>query len=91
MDPTNRIAILLFHPLLHKSRVNRQLVSAVSNLEGVTLRVMYDLYPEYYINIKVEQISRAAGEYHSEITALRDGLFTIADLHEYEYSYDMIG
>jgi len=55
MEQKQKIAILLFHPLLHKSLVNRRLMDAVSGLEGVTLRVMYDLYPEYYINIREEQ------------------------------------
>ena len=51
----NRIAILLFHPLFHKSRVNRELIGAVKSLDGVTIRVMYDLYPDFYINVKAEQ------------------------------------
>lgn len=55
MERKQKIAILLFHPLLHKSRVNRRMMDAVSGLDGVTLRVMYDLYPEYYINVRKEQ------------------------------------
>jgi len=55
MVPKNKIAILIFHPLLHKSRVNRSLLKAVEGLEGVSVRYMYDLYPEYQIDIKKEQ------------------------------------
>ncbi len=55
MTPKHKIAILLFHPLLHKSRVNRELIRAVEDLEGVTLRIMYDLYPEFSIDVEVEQ------------------------------------
>jgi glutathione-regulated potassium-efflux system ancillary protein KefG len=55
MDPKNKILILLFHPLLHKSRVNRVLVNAVAGIEGVSLRNMYDLYPDFHIDIKEEQ------------------------------------
>jgi glutathione-regulated potassium-efflux system ancillary protein KefG len=55
MVPKNRIAILIFHPLLHKSRVNRTLLKAVEALEGVNVRYMYDLYPDYQIDIKKEQ------------------------------------
>ncbi|MFH0756653.1 MAG: NAD(P)H-dependent oxidoreductase [Bacteroidota bacterium] len=55
MTHKNTIAILLFHPLLHKSRVNRELIRAVEDLEGVTLRIMYDLYPEFSIDVEVEQ------------------------------------
>lgn len=55
MMPMNRIVIQLFHPLLHKSRVNRALRDAVNGLEGVTIRIMYDLYPDFHIDGKEEQ------------------------------------
>jgi glutathione-regulated potassium-efflux system ancillary protein KefG len=55
MTHKHKIAILLFHPLLHKSRVNRELIRAVEDLEDVTLRIMYDLYPEFSIDVEVEQ------------------------------------
>ena len=51
----NRISILVFHPLLQKSRVNQKLVRAVEGMEGVKLRFMYDLYPDFFIDIKKEQ------------------------------------
>jgi glutathione-regulated potassium-efflux system ancillary protein KefG len=55
MAEEKKILILLFHPLLHKSRVNRELLSAVEDLDGVTIRLMYDLYPDFHINVKEEQ------------------------------------
>jgi glutathione-regulated potassium-efflux system ancillary protein KefG len=55
MVPENNIAILFFHPAAHKSRVNSELLSAVEPLEGVTIRHMYDLYPDAHIDIQVEQ------------------------------------
>lgn len=55
MGSKNKIVILVFHPVLYKSRVNRVLLSAVEGLEGVSLRYMYDLYPDYQIDIKKEQ------------------------------------
>jgi glutathione-regulated potassium-efflux system ancillary protein KefG len=55
MVPKNKIVILVFHPVIHKSRVNRVLLNAVENLEGVSIRYMYDLYPDYQIDIKAEQ------------------------------------
>lgn len=54
MVPKNKIVILVFHPVLHKSRVNRVLLRAVEGLEGVSIRYMYDLYPDYQIDIKAE-------------------------------------
>jgi len=55
MVPKNKIVILAFHPVIHKSRVNRVLLNAVEKLEGVSIRYMYDLYPDYQIDIKTEQ------------------------------------
>jgi glutathione-regulated potassium-efflux system ancillary protein KefG len=55
MVPKNKIVILVFHPVLHKSRVNRVLLNAVEGLEGLSIRYMYDLYPDYQIDIKAEQ------------------------------------
>jgi len=55
MVPKNKIVIQVFHPLLHKSRVNRVLLRALEGLEGVSIRYLYDLYPDYQIDIEVEQ------------------------------------
>jgi len=51
----NRVSILVFHPLLYKSRVNQKLVRAVEGMEGVSLRFMYDIYPDFFIDVKKEQ------------------------------------
>ena len=55
MVPKNKIVVLVFHPVLHKSRVNKALLKAVEGLKGVNFRYMYDLYPDYQIDIKKEQ------------------------------------
>ena len=55
MVPPRRILILFFHPLFHKSRVQRKLVQAVQDLEGVTFRNMYNLYPDFHIDVRTEQ------------------------------------
>lgn len=55
MVPKNKIVVMIFHPLLHKSRVNSALINAVKYLEGVSCRYMYDLYPDYQIDIQKEQ------------------------------------
>lgn len=55
MVPKNKIVILLFHPVLHKSRVNSVLLNSIEGIEGVSYRKMYDLYPDYNIDIKEEQ------------------------------------
>ena len=55
MVPKKKIAVLFFHPLEHKSRVHRVLRNAVKDLDGVTIRDMYDLYPDFHIDVKDEQ------------------------------------
>lgn len=51
----NRILILFFHPRFEDSRTQRKLVDAVSSLENVTIRDMYELYPDFEIDIAAEQ------------------------------------
>jgi glutathione-regulated potassium-efflux system ancillary protein KefG len=55
MSTQNKILLQLYHPLFHKSRVNRELIKAIEDLEGVNIRIMYDLYPDFHIDIKEEQ------------------------------------
>lgn len=55
MVPPKKVLILLFHPLLHKSRVNQEMFRAVEDLEKVTIRKMYDLYPDFHIDVREEQ------------------------------------
>lgn len=50
-----KICILVFHPLLYKSRINSKLVRAVEGMDGVSLRFMYDIYPDFFIDVKKEQ------------------------------------
>jgi len=50
-----RIVIFYFHPTHHRSRVNKLLLNGISDLEGITVRNMYDIYPDFYINVKKEQ------------------------------------
>jgi glutathione-regulated potassium-efflux system ancillary protein KefG len=50
-----KISVLVFHPLLHNSRVNRKLLHALEGMEGVNIRNMYDIYPDFFIDVKREQ------------------------------------
>lgn len=47
--------VLLAHPNLQKSRVNRALAEAISGLEHVTVHDLYDTYPHFVIDVKREQ------------------------------------
>lgn len=55
MGNPNRILILFAHPALEKSRVNRYLIQAVQGLEFVTIHDLYERYPDFLIDVKVEQ------------------------------------
>jgi glutathione-regulated potassium-efflux system ancillary protein KefG len=52
---SKKILILFFHPRFEDSKVNAKLVEGVKQLNGVTFRDMYELYPDFNINIKAEQ------------------------------------
>lgn len=51
----NKILILFAHPAYHKSRINRMLLDAVSDLKNITIRNLYETYPDFFINVKAEQ------------------------------------
>lgn len=51
----HRILILFAHPALQKSRVNRQLMKAVKDLEGIAFHDLYEAYPDFHIDVRKEQ------------------------------------
>lgn len=55
MANANRILILFAHPALENSRVNRYLIQAVEGLDSVTVHDLYEMYPDFHIDVKVEQ------------------------------------
>lgn len=50
-----KVLILFAHPYLEKSKVNKPLIKAVSGLPGVTAHDLYELYPDFNIDIPHEQ------------------------------------
>ncbi len=50
-----RVLILFAHPALQKSRVNRHLIAAAREIEGVTLHDLYEEYPDLHIDVDREQ------------------------------------
>ncbi len=50
-----RVLILFAHPALEKSRVNRYLAGAVQNIPGVTFNDLYEVYPDFQIDVAREQ------------------------------------
>ncbi len=47
--------VLLAHPALHRSRVNRRLAEAIRDLEGVTVHDLYEAYPDLDIHVAAEK------------------------------------
>ncbi len=54
-DYKNNILILFAHPALQRSRVNRQLIQYVKEIDGVTFHDLYEAYPDFHIQVNHEQ------------------------------------
>ncbi len=59
-----RVLVLLAHPDLSHSRVNRRMARAARALEpaGVEVRDLYALYPDYAIDVPIEQAALARAD-----------------------------
>lgn len=60
MAPPRRLLVLLAHPVLERSRVNRRLADAAAKVDGVTVRDLYELYPTLDLDVRAEQAALAA-------------------------------
>lgn len=57
------MALLIFaHPYPGRSRAGRRLLDAVSDLEGLTTHSLYDLYPDFDIDVSKEQAALTKAE-----------------------------
>lgn len=50
-----KILILFAHPAYQKSRINKTLLDAIKELEGVTINNLYEKYPDFFIDVTAEQ------------------------------------
>jgi glutathione-regulated potassium-efflux system ancillary protein KefG len=50
-----RILVLHAHPAIRRSRLNRAMLAATRDLEGVTFRDLYEEYPDFAIDVDREQ------------------------------------
>ena len=50
-----RVLVILAHPVLERSQVNRRLVAVAEAVEGVTVHDLYETYPTLHLNVKREQ------------------------------------
>ncbi len=54
------IALILAHPYLRRSRACRAVIDAVSGQPGLELRALYELYPDFAIDIEAERTALLA-------------------------------
>jgi glutathione-regulated potassium-efflux system ancillary protein KefG len=52
---TNKVLVLFAHPRFEQSRTNRILVNAIPDNPHITLNDLYELYPDYNIDIQREK------------------------------------
>jgi glutathione-regulated potassium-efflux system ancillary protein KefG len=52
---SRRILVLHAHPAIRRSRLNRAMIAAVRDLDGVTLHDLYETYPDFAIDVDREQ------------------------------------
>ena len=50
-----RVLVLFAHPAFEKSRINRRLLEAITDLDGVTIHDLYEAYPDFHIDVAAEQ------------------------------------
>ncbi|MFM2485630.1 NAD(P)H-dependent oxidoreductase [Celerinatantimonas yamalensis] len=50
-----RILVIFAHPALHKSQANQRLLAAIEGLPGITIRDLYQRYPNGFIDALAEQ------------------------------------
>ena len=55
MPYEHQVLVLFAHPAYQRSRVNRALVDAVREVEGVTSHDLYEAYPDFHIDVRFEQ------------------------------------
>ena len=55
MENPHHILVLFAHPALEKSWVNRHLIRAIRGLDAVTIHDLYEVYPDFHIDVKFEQ------------------------------------
>lgn len=59
---TSPIVVIFAHPYPDRSRANRALLDAITDLDHVEVRSLYDRYPDFDIDVDAEQQALLAAE-----------------------------
>jgi len=57
MSFAHRVLVLFAHPALDTSRINRHLIEVPLSLQGITFRDLYQLYPDFDVDVRAEQVA----------------------------------
>lgn len=55
MSLNKKILLHFAHPAIHKSRINFELYKGVNDIKGITISNLYEKYPDFHIDVKMEQ------------------------------------
>jgi glutathione-regulated potassium-efflux system ancillary protein KefG len=55
MPAVRKVLVQFAHPVLERSRVNRRLLAAAQDLDGVTINDLYETYPSFDLDVRREQ------------------------------------
>jgi glutathione-regulated potassium-efflux system ancillary protein KefG len=55
LETTAALLVVLAHPAMERSRANKAMTEAVQDAPGVTLLDLYELYPDFVIDVRAEQ------------------------------------
>lgn len=55
MDEGARTLLVFAHPALERARANPAMLAAVADLPNVTVRDLYELYPDFAVDVPAEQ------------------------------------
>lgn len=59
----SRLLLLFAHPAFERSRIHRALLAAARAVPGVTVRDLYELYPDFDVDAKGEQAALLAHDH----------------------------
>ncbi|MEU2624974.1 NAD(P)H-dependent oxidoreductase [Streptomyces sp. NPDC007157] len=95
--PANQALVLLAHPDLSRSKINSPMWDEAQSARGVTFRNLYDLYPDFRIDIRREQqlvrdhqviIFQFPTQWYSVPSLLKEWLDAVL---QYGFAYDHDG